>query len=77
MGKAQSKISSCDTGMEVVRWIITNKPSIKHVVVHTCNTSAGPEMIKKLSENGYSVIKAPFVSLDFDKLEKGLLDLIK
>ena len=37
-----------DCGMEVVRWIVANKPKIGEIVVHTMNTPAGHGMVRAL-----------------------------
>lgn len=50
-----------DCGMEVVRWIVSNKPSIDHVVVHSLNHVAAKEMKLSLEEVGYEVIPLPFI----------------
>lgn len=49
-----------DCGMEVVRWIVANKPSVKEFIVHSWNTPAAYEMARKLSDAGYTVILEPF-----------------
>jgi CheY-like chemotaxis protein len=62
-GKEYVSSSDKDCGMEVVRWIIENKPIIAKIVVHTCNPSAGKEMQAKLVEAGYNTDYIPFTSL--------------
>jgi hypothetical protein len=52
--------SRSDCGMEVVRWIIENKPSIKQIIVHTANRGASDLMCKALRATEYDVIQAPF-----------------
>jgi hypothetical protein len=52
-----------DCGMEVVRWIVANKPRIEEIVVHTHNTPAGEAMVDSLSSAGYKVCYCPFNSL--------------
>ena len=42
-----------DCGMEVVRFIVENKPEIRQIVVHTMNGVAGIEMRNKLMDAGY------------------------
>lgn len=49
-----------DTGMEVVRWIETNKPTIDLIFVHTMNPGAGTEMTNRLEALGYHVRRIPF-----------------
>jgi ActR/RegA family two-component response regulator len=61
--------AEADTGMEVVRWIVQNRPKIKQIVVHTMNSVAGPEMVKKLQNIGYSVQLVPFHLLNFDMIK--------
>ena len=44
-----------DCGMEVVRWLVANKQNnIKVIIVHSWNTVAGAEMVKKLLDAGYT-----------------------
>lgn len=50
-------------GMEVVRWICKNKPSIKNIVIHSLNYSASLEMKSKLEDYGYKVHKIDFLTL--------------
>lgn len=50
-------------GMEVVRWICKNKPSIKNIVVHSLNYNASLEMKAKLEDCGYKVHKIDFLTL--------------
>ncbi len=49
-----------DCGMEVVRWIVANKPKIGEIVVHTMNTPAGHGMVRALREAGYSACYRSF-----------------
>ena len=49
-----------DTGMEVVRWIVENRPVVGTVVVHTMNHEAGPLMVERLREAGYEADWVPF-----------------
>jgi hypothetical protein len=59
-GKEAANSADPDTGMEVVRWIIENKPIIEKIIVHTLNKSAGQTMVSKLHEAGYWVLWIPF-----------------
>jgi len=59
-----------NTGMEVVRWIVANKPSIQKIVVHTCNTDAGFEMEDKLIAAGYDTGYVPYVNIRWEGMEK-------
>ena len=57
-----------DTGMEVVRWIVKNKPKIGQIVVHTHFESAADIMARKLSVAGYTVhVRAyEYLKCDYD-----------
>ena len=52
-----------DTGYEVVRWIIANRPTIGTVVVHTANTPAGQHMTADLVQYGYDARYVHFLRL--------------
>lgn len=56
-----------DCGMEVVRWIVENKPEIGRVIAHTCNEPAGLNMIAKLRDVGYSAEWVPFPRLSLEQ----------
>jgi hypothetical protein len=60
-----------NTGMGVVRWIVSNRPNIRAIIVHSLNRSAAHNMAIKLSEAGYNVSVRPFIKLDFDALSEG------
>jgi len=49
-----------DCGMEVVRWIVKNKPVIDNIIVHSWNSPAGKEMVAKLVDAGYNAEYKPF-----------------
>jgi hypothetical protein len=49
-----------DTGMEVVKWIIQNKPSIGFIVIHSCNAYAAKIMMEDLNTAGYAATRVPF-----------------
>ncbi|UYN89915.1 MAG: hypothetical protein KIT08_01430 [Anaerolineales bacterium] len=49
-----------DCGMEVVRWMVENRPNVKEVVVHSWNIPAAGKMFAKLSQAGYAVKSEPF-----------------
>lgn len=49
-----------DCGMEVVRWLVENKPPIRHVTIHTANRGASERMYAALVEAGYETTRAPF-----------------
>lgn len=63
-----------DCGMEVVRWVVQNKPSVRQFVVHTLNPSAGEEMARRLSEAGYTVDQVPFINIAWGHLSSQLED---
>jgi CheY-like chemotaxis protein len=50
--------SRADSGMEVVRWIVANKPIIRKIFIHTGNHRAAPVMINMLTKAGYTVVWA-------------------
>lgn len=52
-----------DCGMEVVRWLVTNKTNVEQVIAHTLNYDAGKEMVAKLREVGYEAMHVPFIRL--------------
>lgn len=56
-----------DCGMEVVRWIVENKPQVKEFIVHSHNHLAAPFMAKLLIDAGYKNTKY----IPFNKLMKG------
>lgn len=60
-----------DCGMEVVRWIVLNKPKIDVVFVHTHNQDASVVMSFRLRKAGYGIIQLAFSTLQtfelFDK----------
>ena len=60
-----------DCGMEVVRWIVANKPKIGKIIVHTHNTKAGNAMEEALLNAGYDVEYKKFGSIDFREYENG------
>ena len=53
-----------DTGMEVVRWILENRPKIARIVIHTHNEFAGYEMEQELTRAGYDTVQLPFGTFD-------------
>ena len=60
-----SSVRNC--GMEVVRWIVANKPTIGEIIVHSMNTPAGHEMVQKLQEAGYTAKYRSFYRMIQDK----------
>jgi len=65
----QTHVSSdrADTGMEVVRWIVENKPKIGKLIVHTHNDDAGDDMTDKLVAAGYVVTRKPFIKMVIER----------
>lgn len=49
-----------DTGMEVVRWIVANRPRIREILVHSHNEKAAAEMERLLKEADYAVVAIRF-----------------
>jgi len=52
-----------DCGMEVVRWVVQNKPDQGEFIVHSTNTVAGPIMVEDLKRAGYLAKYIPFRTL--------------
>lgn len=52
-----------DCGMEVVRWIVHNKPEIEEIIVHSHNTPAGHNMLSSLKSADYRTRYVPFGTL--------------
>lgn len=52
-----------DTGSEVVRWVVENKPEVKEFIVHSHNHLAAPFMARALIEAGYETSYIPFNKL--------------
>jgi len=63
-----------NTGAEVTRWILKNKPTIKRVVVHSFNPSGAEVMLKNLIEAGYNPIYAPFNGAIFRQVLKSVFN---
>lgn len=59
-----------NTGMEVVRWIVKNKPQINKIVVHSLNYLAAIEMNDRLCKAGYNILRIPFIDINWAKLLK-------
>ena len=53
-----------DTGMEVVDWVIKNKPIIKQVFIHSHDLPASLKMEKRLKAAGYNVVAEPYWLFD-------------
>lgn len=59
-GESYVDSSRQDCGMEVVRWISANKPTIGTVNVHSWNDGASEAMVDALRDCGYSVERRRF-----------------
>lgn len=53
-----------NTGSEVVRWIIGNKPSVGRFVVHSLNFNAAQGMVADLVRADYDALAVSFITLD-------------
>ena len=53
-GETYAESSRADTGFEVVRWIVREKPTIPEIVVHSRNAPAGHRMTATLRKAGYA-----------------------
>ncbi len=51
-----------DCGMEVVRWIVKNKPEITEIVVHSGNQNAAAIMVWGLKRGGYAAEYKPEIA---------------
>lgn len=49
-----------NTGSEVVRWVIINKPQVDKFIVHSYNETEAPKMVEALLEAGYWAVWIPF-----------------
>ena len=58
-GEVFADSNRADTGAEVVRWIVRNKPPISQVIVHSLNFPAAIKMTRWLTVEGYSVVQNP------------------
>lgn len=52
-GEAWANPNGKNTGSEVVRWILLNRPKIGKVIVHSMNTPQGNRMANALRRRGY------------------------
>jgi len=66
--------SSKETGMEVVRWVVQNKPDVQRFVIHSLNYEAAQSMVEKLNTAGYKAEYVPFMNLDYDSLSSEFKD---
>lgn len=58
--------SRVDCGMEVVRWMVQNRPVVGNVIVHSWNQRAGLEMTDALKKAGFNVEYTPFTYIESD-----------
>ena len=65
-GEAYVDPSEPNTGSEVVRWIVKNKPVIGEIIIHTHNEGASVNMAKDLYMANYKVARKRFLSLKLD-----------
>jgi len=56
-----------NTGSEVVRWIVKNKPEIGRIIVHTHNSEVAVDMVVELLRTGYKVERKKFLSLNLEQ----------
>ena len=59
-----------NTGMEVVRWIEKNNPSIGRVIIHSWNPDGAKYMRMALDRAGYDVVYIPFGTKGYLGLEE-------
>jgi hypothetical protein len=52
-----------NSGSEVVRWVMKNKPSVGRFVVHSMDTPAANRMVSALQRAGYDACYVPFIVL--------------
>ncbi len=72
-GEVYCDSSRADTGSEVVRWIVANRPRVRRCVVHTMNDAAGFGMVEALRDAGYRASRQSFLHIH-DKLAKVLAE---
>lgn len=61
-----------DCGMEVVRWMVVNKPQVETCLIHSFNAAAAHEMDRKLYEAGYKVFRAHYTTHYLASVAKAL-----
>ncbi len=57
-----------DCGMEVVRWVVANRPNVKQFIIHSLNTPAAQSMEISLIEAGYEAIRIPFIRMPWEQV---------
>lgn len=55
--------SRTDCGMEVVRWIVANKPKVGQFWVHSLNGKAAHEMVAQLRAAGYEADRVFYLQI--------------
>ena len=61
-GTIYQDMNDKNSGSEVVRWIVENKPEVRLFVCHSLNSPARVSMITQLKNAGYDVGNIPFNS---------------
>lgn len=61
-GTTYQDMSDKNSGSEVVRWVVENKPEVGVFVCHSLNSPARVDMITQLRKAGYEVANIPFKS---------------
>ncbi len=59
-GKPFDSPGNKNSGSEVVRWIIENKPDVESFIVHSYNHIEAPKMVSQLRKAGYVANYEPF-----------------
>lgn len=63
-GETYADSSNANTGMEVVQWVVENKPDVHKFIVHSMNIPAAVEMAAKLKDlDLYVVHQVPCINL--------------
>ena len=57
------------TGIEITKYIVTHKPIIKKIIVHSCKYYGSKAMTEMLIKAGYNVWQAPFSLLELPLIE--------
>jgi CheY-like chemotaxis protein len=64
-----------NTGSEFCRWIITKKPELPQIIIHSHNHGASEIMSGYLTKNGYKAIRIPFGNLVAMR-DRGILEFL-
>lgn len=65
-GEAWANPNGKNTGSEVVRWILLNRPKIGKVIVHSMNTPQGNRMANALRRRGYDATYRSWLTIVHD-----------